>query len=156
MKQYFTGFFTAVCLTASAFLFMGAQNKNLGDITVDSITLTDENYRCTISPDGINIGKRDGSFYGLMATMSCSDTGGMLGLFNSNDKVIVNLGSSDDGNGFFTTHHKDGTVVTILGSKDDGDGSLLINNANGKQASSLIYAGNLQRCRCKNWILWDR
>ena len=26
MKQYFTGFFTALCLTASAVMFMGATN----------------------------------------------------------------------------------------------------------------------------------
>ena len=39
MKQYFTGFFTAVCLTASLFLFMGSQDKNLGDIEVESILL---------------------------------------------------------------------------------------------------------------------
>jgi len=39
MKQYFTGFFTAVCLTASVFIFMGSQNKNLGDIEANSITV---------------------------------------------------------------------------------------------------------------------
>jgi antitoxin component YwqK of YwqJK toxin-antitoxin module len=37
MKQYFTGFFTAVCLTASVFIFMGSQNKNL----VTAVTLRD-------------------------------------------------------------------------------------------------------------------
>ena len=42
MKQYFTGFLTAVCLTASVFIFMGSQNKNLGDIEADSIVLKGE------------------------------------------------------------------------------------------------------------------
>ena len=42
MKQYFTGFFTGVCLVASAVMFMGASNKNLGDITVNSITVMDD------------------------------------------------------------------------------------------------------------------
>ena len=35
MKQYFTGFFTAACLTASVFMFIGAESKNLGDIEVN-------------------------------------------------------------------------------------------------------------------------
>ena len=39
MKQYFTGFFTAICLTSSIFIFMGSKNKNLGDITVSSISI---------------------------------------------------------------------------------------------------------------------
>ena len=39
MKQYFTGFFAAFFLSASAFLFMGAQNKNLEDIMVNSIMI---------------------------------------------------------------------------------------------------------------------
>ena len=30
MRQYFTGFFTAACLTSSIFIFMGSKNKNLG------------------------------------------------------------------------------------------------------------------------------
>jgi len=45
MKQYFTGFFTAVCLTISFFLFMGSNQKtlkginNLGHIKVTGITI---------------------------------------------------------------------------------------------------------------------
>ena len=44
MKQYFTGFFTAVCLTASVFIFMGSKNKNLGDIKVSSISIVPGKY----------------------------------------------------------------------------------------------------------------
>ena len=39
MKQYFLGFFTAVCLTSSLFIFIGSSNRNLGDITVSSISI---------------------------------------------------------------------------------------------------------------------
>jgi len=45
MKQYFTGFFTAVCLTVSFFLFMGSKQKtlkdfnNMGHIKVTGITI---------------------------------------------------------------------------------------------------------------------
>ena len=35
MKQYFTGFFTAICLTTSVFIFMGSTDNNMGHIIVD-------------------------------------------------------------------------------------------------------------------------
>mgnify|MGYP001168143592 CR=1 FL=1 len=58
MKQYFLGFFTAVCLTASLFIFMGSQNKNFGDIIVESITLVNEDGQqfAYIGIDGYNCG----------------------------------------------------------------------------------------------------
>ena len=48
MKQYFTGFFTAACLTASVFMLIGAESKNLGDIEVNSIKVVDKNDRITV------------------------------------------------------------------------------------------------------------
>ena len=59
MKQYFTGFFTAVCLTASVFLFMGSQNKNLGAIEVESIVLKGENGKTIIMPGILAIYNND-------------------------------------------------------------------------------------------------
>ena len=41
MKQYATGFITAVCLTSSLFLFIGSQRTTLGDIVVNSIVVRD-------------------------------------------------------------------------------------------------------------------
>ena len=41
MKRYTIGLITGILLTASAFMFMGAQNKNLGDVVVNSITVND-------------------------------------------------------------------------------------------------------------------
>jgi hypothetical protein len=48
MKQYFTGFFTAACLTVSVFMFIGAESKNLGDIEVNSIKVVDKNGKITV------------------------------------------------------------------------------------------------------------
>ena len=61
MKQYFTGFFTASCLTISTFLFIGANtaNENLGDITVDSITLNGEFGGTIIMGGGILFSNKD-------------------------------------------------------------------------------------------------
>ena len=43
--QGFTGIITGISLTASAVMFMGSQNKNLGDITVNSIRVKkDDTY----------------------------------------------------------------------------------------------------------------
>jgi hypothetical protein len=69
MKQYFTGVFTAVCLTASVFLFMGSQNKNLGDIEVNSITV--------ITPDG----KKAAAWFGVT-----EEGGGFMKFYNTSDK----------------------------------------------------------------------
>jgi hypothetical protein len=55
MKQYFTGFFTALCLALSFFLFTGANKTNLGDITVNSIKVVDDGsggYIITYNSDG--------------------------------------------------------------------------------------------------------
>ena len=48
MKQYFTGFFTAVCLTASVFLFLGAQKQQFDDIIAKTISLVHEDGTQTI------------------------------------------------------------------------------------------------------------
>ena len=55
MKQYFTGFFTALCLALSFFVFSGANKTNLGDITVNSIKVVDDGsggYIITYNSDG--------------------------------------------------------------------------------------------------------
>ena len=55
MKQYFTGFFTALCLALSFFVFTGANKTNLGDITVNSIKVVDDGsggYIITYNSDG--------------------------------------------------------------------------------------------------------
>ena len=41
MKQYFSGFFTAICLSVSFVMFTASNNDNLGDITVNSIKVVD-------------------------------------------------------------------------------------------------------------------
>ena len=68
MKQYFTGFFTAVCLTASVFLFMGTQNKNLGDIVVNSISIKGENGETNIYDGYIQTNNADGKEIAYLGT----------------------------------------------------------------------------------------
>ena len=41
MKQYFTGFITAVVFTSSLFLFIGAKKRTIDTLTVQKISIVD-------------------------------------------------------------------------------------------------------------------
>ena len=43
MNQYFTGFFTAMVLTSSLFLFIGAKKRTIDNLTVQKITIVGDN-----------------------------------------------------------------------------------------------------------------
>ena len=83
MKQYFTGFFTALCLTVSFFLFTGANNTNLGDITVNSLKVVD-----------------DGS-------------GGYIVTYNSDGKRTSFLGTSEGGAGKIAAYNLTGNEIVL-------------------------------------------
>ena len=117
MKQYFTGFFTAVCLTASVFIFMGSQNKNLGVIEADSISITSEVGTTLIIGGGIFLKNEDGNDVSLLAV-------------------------GDNGGSFFETHNADGKQTSYLGTAGDGSGHLRTYNADGKMTSYLGTGGD--------------
>ena len=96
MKQYFTGFFTAVCLTASVFMFIGAKSKNLGDIEVNSIKVVDKNDRITVHLGNNIIG------------------GGWLGTYNAYGKKTSYLGTGVGGTGILVTYNADGIETSVL------------------------------------------
>ena len=83
MKEYLKGFFTAVCLTTSFFIFISSNNKNLGDIVVNSISIVP--------------GKNGGGFIkayndqGMETTYLGTAQGGVgvLGLHSSTGKQII-------------------------------------------------------------------
>tara|TARA_B100001765_G_C19226655_1_gene216275 strand:+ start:171 stop:467 length:297 start_codon:yes stop_codon:yes gene_type:complete len=96
MKQYFTGFITAVCLTASSFMFIGAESKNMGDIEVNSIKVVDNNGRITVNLGTNVIG------------------GGWLGTYNANGKKTSYLGTGEGGTGILVTYNADGEETIFL------------------------------------------
>ena len=96
MKQYFTGFFTATCLTASVFIFLGAENKNLGDIEVNSIKVMDKNNRITVHLGTNIIG------------------GGWLGTYNEDGKKTSYLGTGEGGTGILVKYNADGKETIFL------------------------------------------
>ena len=101
MKKYTIGLITGALLGISAMMFMGAQNKNLGDITVNSITVTD-----------------DGS-------------GGVIRTYNADGKQTVYLGTGEGGVGFLQTYNADGIKTSYLGTGDAGIGFLKTFNKHG-------------------------
>ena len=108
MKQYFTGFFTGTCLVASAVMFMGASSKNLGDITVNSITVKD------------------------------NGAGGFIRTYNPDGKKTVYLGTGEGGIGFLKTFNADGIETAYIGTGEGGDGGMLTtSSANGKKTAYL-------------------
>ena len=118
MKQYFTGFFTAVCLTASAFLFMGAQNKNLGDVTVKSLRVEDDEGNPMVIIDSF-------------------EKGGGITVWNKNISIVADISVSDNSGGIIKTYNADGKDMCYLGPGKSGNGSggLIISNVNGKESS---------------------
>ena len=101
MKKYTIGLITGALLAVSAMMFMGAQNKNLGDITVNSITVTD-----------------DGS-------------GGVIRTYNADGKQTVYLGTAEGGVGKLTTSNADGIQTSYLGTAEGGFGFLSTYNKHG-------------------------
>ena len=101
MKKYTIGLITGALLAVSAMMFMGAQNKNLGDITVNSITVTD-----------------DGS-------------GGVIRTYNADGKETAYLGTGESGIGFLGTYNADGKETAFLGTGKDGGGKLHTYNKHG-------------------------
>ena len=112
MRQYFTGFFTAVCLTSSIFIFMGSKNKNLGDITVSSISIYPGKYG-----------------------------GGYVKTYNEDGKQTSYLGTGEGGVGLFGVHNAMGSQVAYFGAGEFGSGFVKTYNQFGKRSSYLGSGG---------------
>ena len=124
MKQYIIGFITGACLIASAVMFMGAQNQheNLGDITVNSITVLSDGsggYIKTYNSDG-----KQTSYLGT------GGTGGFLETFDSTDQSTSYLGTGGTG-GFLETYNIYSNKTAYLGTGTKGYGIIKLSGQNG-------------------------
>ena len=123
MKQYFTGFFTAVCLTASVFIFMGSRNKNLGDIEVNSIRLKTKNDK-------------------VVGVFSALNDRGWLMISNDNypsERSSVSI-SVDEYGGNVRTTNLNGSLNTTLTTTEDGSGMVLVSNKDAKMSVGLAVS----------------
>ena len=88
MKQYFSAFITAICLSISFIMFTASQTKNLGDITVNSIRVVD------------------------------NENGGFITTYNEEGKITAYIGSIDDGGGKVAAYNKNNVQLSIQSLAD--------------------------------------
>ena len=124
MKKYTIGLITGALLAVSAMMFMGAQNKNLGDITVNSITVTDDGSGGVIRT--YNADGKETSYLG-----TGEDGSGQLSTYNADGIKTSYLGTGEDGYGFLKTFNKHGVFVGYFGSNTDGDGIAVLSDRYG-------------------------
>ena len=134
--------------TVLVFVLFGAKTKsdNLGDITVSSITVVDE--------DGKDMGvlgySEFGGFLGIYSKSApdkivlLSATpggGGGLILFNEQEKPVISLGSKEGGRGDFSLYDDEESRVVVLTTVEYG-GILAIYNSHKNLTSGLSIDEN--------------
>ena len=137
MKQYFTGFFTAFCLTASAFLFLGAQNNDLGDVIVRSLKVIDDEGNEVVTLASYKLGGFIWVWNSRGAqAVEMSVDGNSGGYFRANDiggksQVEVRDGGNDSRGGLIETYNATGAMTSYLGTGKSGIGILRTFNDSG-------------------------
>ena len=101
MKRYAIGLITGALLAISAMMFIGAQKKNLGDITVNSITVKDNDGNMS-------------AFFGNHASNDSIDASASL-MFYSNNKIVSVIGVEQDGEPVIGSISDYGTVIIAGG-----------------------------------------
>ena len=101
MKNYTIGLVTGILLTASALMFMGANQKDLGDIVVNSITVNDS--------DG-NIS----AYFGKQASNDSINASASL-MFYSNNEMVSVIGVEQDGEPVIGSISDYGSVIIAGG-----------------------------------------
>ena len=132
MKKYTIGLITGALLAVSAMMCMGAQNKNLGDITVNSITVLDDGnggFITTYNADGketVFLGTGEGGV-------------GILSTSNADGKKTISLGTNIEGGGALSAYNVDGKETAYLGTNIDRSGYVTTYNANGNRNAYLGF-----------------
>jgi len=134
MNDYTKGILTGASLILCFFMFVSAksQSKNLGDITVNSIKVVDD--------DGDMVGelgsiKKAGFLTiwnesGLKAVLGTEGGSGYLGTYNPDGKQSVSIGTSETGSGLLEVYSSDAIRLVSIGEMH-GDGKISIFHANG-------------------------
>ena len=138
MKQYFTGFFTATCLTASLFLFMGAQKTK---VQTEPLLIKSERGTTTIGGGFIELDGASGKK--LFEVAVSKSNHGRLSLFNKNGLITASVSASEEGNGYVKVHNNKGTRAVDIRSSSFG-GYFSTYNIDKKQTSYLGTFRNLR------------
>ena len=124
MKNYSIGLVTGILLTASALMFMGANSKNMGDITADRITLVSELGKTIIVGGALGTFNSDGKETSILGTGD-DGGGGLLRTYNSDGKMTSYLGTDESG-GHLETYNKHGVIVGFFGTDKNQDGVIAL------------------------------
>ena len=137
MNQYFTGFISAVILTTSFFLFVGAKKRKIDNLTVQKITIVDNagNQVGEIGSDRMD------SYFWLKSLkskkagieLSSKRKGSSLVLRNFKGKEIVNVGIDRDNEGSFLLNDRNGVSSLRMSSLSQGGGGMTFFNLRGKE-----------------------
>jgi len=131
MKQYFTGFFTAACLTTSLFLFVGAQNNNTQN---RPLIIAGERGTTRIGGGFIEIDGPSGKK--LFEVLVDGSNHGQLSMFNKNGRRTSSLSASEEGDGGLQVHNNSGTRVVDIRSSSFG-GFVRTYNSGSQQTAYL-------------------
>ncbi len=120
MNDYIKGTLTGASLVLCFFMFISAksQSKNLGDITVNSITVLDDGTGGMIKT--FNADGKQTAYLGTSVS-----GGGLLGTFNAEGKMTANLATDEGGVGSLRTFNADGKETAYFGTGKGGDGGFL-------------------------------
>ena len=99
MNQYFYGFFTAICLSTSFVMFTASKSSDLGDITVNSIRVVD------------------------------NQNGGFIATYNRLGELTTFIGGVEDGSGKIASYDKNKVQYSIrsVADKDRKQNEELLN-----------------------------
>ncbi len=124
MKQYFTGFFTALCITSSVFFFLGAKSKKNDNLIVESITIINptDNKKIFINGDSISLYDKNKNLKGILGANNKS---GYVYLFNHNNYKVFRAGSmygdGHAGNGYISLGNQYGDYGWSVTGKESSE-----------------------------------
>ena len=117
MKQYFMGFFSALCLLISFYFFAEANHDNIGNDEKDQVILVSKNGKTIIE-------------------------GGSIRFFNKEGKEIVYIGVDKKMAGKIQIQNRSGYKIASMGSwygdGFSGNGYIDVNDAYGQYGWSVI------------------
>jgi len=136
MKQYFTGFFTALCLTTSAFLFFGAKDYE------KEIVLKDEEGITVLNASGVFALNKEGKVISHFGRNNIyPNTGGSFQIFDNDGEIrVASYTDLDDSGGKVTLYSPNSQVGAML-SADEKGGNLSVLSSKTKSGESRWRGG---------------
>ena len=152
MKQYFTGFITAVVFTSSLFLFVGAKTRTIDNLLVRNITIVDS-VGDKVGEIGSN---RKNSYFWLKSASSKKPDINLIAdskkseilVRGSSGRDVISLGINKNMGGNIRINQKNGSRSLVLESDKMGNGQFLCYNHREKETlfvgTSDINSGQIK------------